>query len=66
MKPTDMPRDNKIMARQMNDRDFLLYEAELSGDSVLFSRDITFIREFQKTLTVVALVLSLLFFLLIF
>ncbi len=66
MKKGDMPQNDTIIARQMDERDFLLYEVDFSGDSVLFSRDITFIREFQEALTVIALILSLLFFLVIF
>lgn len=66
VKKSDIPASGLIVARQMDDRDFLLYEANISWDSVLFSRDITFIREFQEALTIIALILSLLFFLVIF
>lgn len=65
-KKGDIPQHNVIVTRQMDDRDFLLYEAQFSWDSVLFSRDITYIREFQEALTVIALILSLVFFILIF
>ncbi len=66
VKKGDIPQEWNVVAREMDERDFLLYEVNFSWDFVLFSRDITFIREFQETLTVIALLLSLVFFILIF
>ena len=62
----DIPELDNFIIRTLDERDFILYRVRFSNDSIIFSRDITFIREFQETLRLIALLLWVLFFIIIF
>ena len=63
--PKTMPDAYILTQSTINGRDYLLFKAQISKDWVLFSRDITYIKDFQSNLIYVWGVLGLIIFVII-
>jgi hypothetical protein len=50
-----MPRAYLVTKKEINGIDYLLFKTDISKDWILFTRDIHFIKDYQRNLLVISL-----------